>query len=134
MPWPAGPTPDGPPRAPTPLQLLPIHGHFANFVVAMDMRLAGSGWAGKVGLAQRLRSSAELRVVVVVLPLAMHGKPGMKAEVLAEPPWLGRYLDTVVIVERVVDSANGTFGVRLDLPNPKGEISAGVKCRVLFPP
>lgn len=66
----------------------------------------------------------------------MHGKlkPGMSAEVAAEPPLSGRYQATVTIVDRVVDSASGTFGVRLDLPNPKGEIPAGVKCRVNFRP
>ena len=83
----------------------------------------------------RLAQTNPLRVEVV-LPLAMHGKlkPGMKAEVAAEPPLSGRYQATVAIVDRVVDSASGTFGVRLDLPNPKGEIPAGVKCRVTFTP
>jgi RND family efflux transporter MFP subunit len=73
--------------------------------------------------------------VEVVLPLAMHGKlrPGMKASVLAEPPLSGRYQATVSVVDRVVDSASGTFGVRLELPNPKGEVPAGIKCRVTFP-
>ena len=83
----------------------------------------------------RLAQTNPLRVEVV-LPLAMHGKlkPGMKADVAAEPPLSGRYQATVAIVDRVVDSASGTFGVRLDLPNPKGEIPAGVKCRVTFTP
>jgi hypothetical protein len=35
-------------------------------------------------------------------------------------------------VDRVVDSASGTFGVRLELPNANGEIPAGVKCQVKF--
>jgi RND family efflux transporter MFP subunit len=83
----------------------------------------------------RLAQTHPLRVEVV-LPLAMHGKlrPGMKANVQAEPPLSGRYLATVAIVDRVVDSASGTFGVRMDLPNPKGDIPAGVKCRVQFAP
>jgi hypothetical protein len=38
----------------------------------------------------------------------------------------------VAIVDRVVDSASGTFGVRLDLANPKGDIPAGIKCRARF--
>ena len=41
----------------TPLQSLPIQIHFAPFVVAMDMRLAGSGSAGKMGFAERLRAA-----------------------------------------------------------------------------
>jgi len=28
----------------------------------------------------------------------------------------------------VVDSASGTFTVRLELPNPKGDLPVGVKC------
>ena len=42
-------------------------------------------------------------------------------------------LDTVVnIIDRVVDAASGTFGVRLELPNRKRDIPAGVRCRVQF--
>jgi multidrug efflux pump subunit AcrA (membrane-fusion protein) len=52
--------------------------------------------------------------------------------VVAEPPLKGTFKATVRIVDKVVDSASGTFGVRLDLPNPKGDIPAGVKCRVTF--
>ena len=36
------------------------------------------------------------------------------------------------IVDKVVDSASGTFGVRLELPNPAGNMPAGVKCKVRF--
>ena len=81
----------------------------------------------------RLAQTSPLRVEVV-LPLTMHGqlRPGMKAEVQAEPPLSGRYQATVSVVDRVVDSASGTFGVRLELPNPRGEVPAGVKCRVRF--
>ncbi|MEP7300074.1 MAG: efflux RND transporter periplasmic adaptor subunit [Caldimonas sp.] len=82
----------------------------------------------------RLAQTNPLRVEVV-LPVALYGqlKAGQKANVEAEPPLTGRYTATVAIVDRVVDSASGTFGVRLELANPKGEIPAGVKCRVTFP-
>jgi RND family efflux transporter MFP subunit len=81
----------------------------------------------------RMAQTHPLRVEVV-LPVAMYGKVkhGVRANVDAEPPLTGRYQANVIIVDRVVDSASGTFGVRLDLPNPKGEIPAGVKCRVSF--
>lgn len=39
------------------------------------------------------------------------------------PPALG---------DKVVNSASGTFGVRLELPNPNGSILTGVKCSVNF--
>jgi RND family efflux transporter MFP subunit len=81
----------------------------------------------------RMAQTHPLRVEVI-LPVAMYGKvkQGARATVDAEPPLAGRYPASVSIVDKVVDSASGTFGVRLDLPNPKGEIPAGVKCRVNF--
>ena len=81
----------------------------------------------------RMAQTHPLRVEVI-LPVSMYGKVkhGVRATVDAEPPLTGRYQANVIIVDRVVDSASGTFGVRLDLPNPKGEIPAGVKCRVSF--
>lgn len=72
--------------------------------------------------------------VEVVLPVSLYGsiKAGAHAEVIAEAPTKGSYKASVKIVDKVVDSASGTFGVRLDLPNPAGNIPAGVKCRVRF--
>ena len=72
--------------------------------------------------------------VEVVLPVALYHsiKQGAPAEVEAEAPTKGRYKANVQIVDKVVDSASGTFGVRLELPNPGGNILAGVKCRVRF--
>ena len=72
--------------------------------------------------------------VEVVLPVASYGgiKVGMKGSVVPEKPLQGSYSARVKVVDRVVDAASGTFGVRLELPNPKGVIPAGVKCRVSF--
>ena len=44
----------------------------------------------------------------------------------------GEYAARVKVVDRVVDAASGTFGVRLELPNPQGAVPAGVKCKVRF--
>lgn len=44
----------------------------------------------------------------------------------------GRYEASVKVVDRVIDAASGTFGVRLQLPNPGYRVPAGVKCRVRF--
>jgi multidrug efflux pump subunit AcrA (membrane-fusion protein) len=49
-----------------------------------------------------------------------------------EEPVGGEYPATVTVVDRVVDAASGTFGVRLELPNPDRALSAGLKCRVRF--
>lgn len=81
----------------------------------------------------RLAQTNPLRVEVV-LPVALYGqlKRGQLSTVETEAPLSARYQATVAIVDRVVDSASGTFGVRLELPNPKGDIPAGVKCRINF--
>lgn len=78
----------------------------------------------------RLAQTHPLRVEVV-LPVALYGqvKVGTRAQVDTEAPLAGRYQALVTVVDRVVDSASGTFGVRLELPNPRGDIPAGVKCR-----
>ena len=72
--------------------------------------------------------------VEVILPVSQFDqiKPGAKAKVFPEQPIGGEYRATVKIVDRVVDAASGTFGVRLTLPNREGRIPAGVKCRVRF--
>jgi hypothetical protein len=58
--------------------------------------------------------------VDVILPVSMCGKTilGVRANLDAEPPLASRYQANVSIY-KVVDSASGTFGVRLDLPNLK---------------
>lgn len=38
----------------------------------------------------------------------------------------------VVVVDRIIDAASGTFGVRLELKNPDLKLPVGVKCQVLF--
>lgn len=68
--------------------------------------------------------------VDVVLPVARYGavSVGAVVEIKPEPPFKGSYKATVRVVDKVVDSASGTFRVRMELPNPKGDIPAGVKC------
>lgn len=73
--------------------------------------------------------------VEVVLPVKMLGtvKEGMRAKVKPESPVNGSYMATVTVVDRVVDAASGTFGVRLKLPNPDFKLPPGLKCKVIFP-
>jgi RND family efflux transporter MFP subunit len=59
-------------------------------------------------------------------------KKGMLAEVRPEEPVGGMYKAKVKIVDQVIDAASGTFGVRLELPNPKYRLPAGLKCKVTF--
>ncbi|MFN0040819.1 MAG: efflux RND transporter periplasmic adaptor subunit [Burkholderiales bacterium] len=72
--------------------------------------------------------------VEVILPVALYGKIklGAQATVIPEQPVSGRYAATVKVVDRVIDAASGTFGVRLELPNRQREIPAGARCKVQF--
>lgn len=72
--------------------------------------------------------------VEVFAPLALLGKVsvGMEAEVIPEAVSDGVYRARVTVVDRVVDAASGTFGVRLELPNPDYRLPAGLKCKVRF--
>ena len=72
--------------------------------------------------------------VEVILPASMYGKVrrGQPAIVLPEPPIGGSYKTEISVVDRVVDAASGTIGVRLELRNRNGRIPAGVRCRVQF--
>ena len=74
-----------------------------------------------------------LRVEVFV-PTAYYGQiqAGSKAEVHPEPPINGSFAATVTVVDRVMDAASGTFGVRLRLPNPDLALPAGIRCTVRF--
>jgi RND family efflux transporter MFP subunit len=72
--------------------------------------------------------------VEVIMPVSTLGsvKVGMFAEVRPEAPVGGVYKAKVTIVDKVVDAASGTFGVRLELPNPDYKLPPGLKCKVLF--
>ena len=68
--------------------------------------------------------------VDIVLPVAHYGrvKAGGQVTVQPEAPFTGVYRATVKAVDKVVDSASGTFRVRLELPNPRGQLPVGVRC------
>jgi len=72
--------------------------------------------------------------VEVILPVSLYGqvKPKQRATVIPEQPVGGRYETVVRIVDKVVDAASGTFGVRLELPNKNFALPAGVRCKVQF--
>jgi RND family efflux transporter MFP subunit len=72
--------------------------------------------------------------VEVILPVSRYGsiKQGQQAMVMPETPIGGKLKTTVSIVDRVIDAGSGTFGVRMILPNPKGEIPAGIRCKANF--
>jgi RND family efflux transporter MFP subunit len=72
--------------------------------------------------------------VEVVIPVSHLGfiNVGMTGIVKPEDPFTETFEATVVVVDKVVDAASGTFGVRLEMPNPEYAITPGLKCRVFF--
>jgi RND family efflux transporter MFP subunit len=94
-----------------------------------DLAESGTGRKPILKLAQ-----VEPLRVEVVLPLPAWGKlpVGTKGNVMPEGLG-GRYPAVVTVSDSVFDSASGTFGVRLELTNPKGMLPAGIRCKVEFP-
>ncbi len=73
-------------------------------------------------------------LVEVIVPAQIFGKitPGMIATIVPELPEYGEHTATVTIVDRVIDSASNTFGVRLELPNSEQQLPSGLRCLVRF--
>jgi len=69
--------------------------------------------------------------VEVILPTQLIGKvsPGDLFEVIPESPHDEPLTAEVDLVDRVVDGASGTFGVRLQLPNPQHLLPGGLRCQ-----
>jgi multidrug efflux pump subunit AcrA (membrane-fusion protein) len=72
---------------------------------------------------------AEARQIVDILYGKIHR--GDLANVTPETPGTS-FSARVSVVDRVIDAASGTFGVRLELPSPNNAIPAGAKCKVRF--
>ncbi|TMA25589.1 MAG: efflux RND transporter periplasmic adaptor subunit [Deltaproteobacteria bacterium] len=72
--------------------------------------------------------------VEAMLPAAEFGQVavGMRAAVTPEVPGDQVHTAQVVMVDRVVDPASGTFSVRLELPNPEHTIPSGLHCQARF--
>ena len=72
--------------------------------------------------------------VEAIAPVDRFGaiEQGMASTVYPEQPIGGQFTATVSLVERIIDASSGTFGVRLVLPNPDGELPAGLRCKVGF--
>lgn len=60
-------------------------------------------------------------------------RAGMAATVEPGLPIGGAYEARVTVVDQVFDAASGTFGVRLEMPNPDASLPGGQRCTVSFP-
>ena len=117
-------------RATASLNLHSIHSPITGVVVE---RLLSPGESARQTPILKLAQINPLRVEVFA-PLSWLGKlkTGMKAEVRPEGSGQTTYSAKVTIVNRVVDSASGTFGVRLEMPNPNNLLPSGLACTVDF--
>lgn len=72
--------------------------------------------------------------VEVVAPAGLFGslRAGMPGRVSLAPFFPGVYQARIVVVDKVIDAASGTLGVRLQLPNPGNRIPSGLRCSVVF--
>lgn len=72
--------------------------------------------------------------VEAFLPVVLYPEvvEGMAAVVEPQAPFSGRFAADVLTVDRVFDTASGTFGVRLGLANRDEQLPAGLRCRVTF--
>jgi RND family efflux transporter MFP subunit len=115
------------------LALRTIRSPFSGVVVEVLRR---PGEFGAITFKDPILKLAEINPLHVeaILPVSLYGqiKVGQRATVVPEAPVGGRYQTVVSIVDRVIDAGSGTFGVRLELPNRKRAIPAGVRCRVEF--
>ncbi|MBE7182852.1 MAG: efflux RND transporter periplasmic adaptor subunit [Methylobacterium mesophilicum] len=68
------------------------------------------------------------------MPVSLWGKieAGALGRVAVEQPTGTVREASVSVVDRVFDAASGTFGIRLELPNPDNAIPAGQRCRLSF--
>lgn len=57
-------------------------------------------------------------------------KLGDTVTIIPEDPVGGEYNAVVKVVDRVFDAASGTFGMRLELPNPGNALPAGLRCTI----
>lgn len=72
--------------------------------------------------------------IEAILPIEFFGKvkPGMQASIHIEAFPDKSQTAKVVVVDPIGNAAAGTFGVRLELPNPNNKIPAGLKCQAKF--
>ena len=98
-------------------------------------RLLSPGELARQTPVMKLAQINPLRVEVFA-PISLLGKlkTGMRADVRPEGKGQPVYQAKIVVVNKVVDSASGTFGIRLEMPNPNNAISAGLACTVEFQP
>ena len=117
------------------LRLKEIRSPFNGVVVE---RLMHPGEVAEAGVGRKpvlKLAEIDMLYVEVLLPADAYGKVkiGASIDVLPNAPVGGQYRATVRVVDRVLDSASETFGVRLELPNTSRKLPGGIRCKARFP-
>ncbi len=60
-------------------------------------------------------------------------KLGSSAVVVPEKPFTREIAARIRTVDRVIDSAAGTFGVIAEIPNPGRDLPGGIRCKLRLP-
>jgi RND family efflux transporter MFP subunit len=72
--------------------------------------------------------------VETYLPVSTYGQVSVGTHGIVYPnaPIGGQYSSAVIVVDHVFDPSSGTYGVRLELPNPDRKLPGGLRCKVGF--
>jgi RND family efflux transporter MFP subunit len=102
--------------------------------VVAERNLLGGEYAYEQAPIMTIAQIDPLNVEVFV-PIALYGSIGlgMEAIVSGEQPVGGKYIAKVEIIDPLIDSRSGTFGIRLLLPNPGNKVPAGLRCKIELP-
>ena len=104
--------------------------------VVVDRMLNAGELADNRDLRKPILKLAEIATlhVEVLMPIEAFSKLliGQSVDVLPEAAVGGRYTAKVKVIDRVLDAASGTFGVRLEMANPGLKLPAGIKCKASF--
>jgi multidrug efflux pump subunit AcrA (membrane-fusion protein) len=88
-----------------------------------------------VKIAQIDPLRVEVHLPIDAFPMIKEGMTaeGMTAEIRPTQPAGTVHTATVSVIDKVLDAASDTFGVRLILANPNHDLPAGVNCTATFP-
>ena len=102
--------------------------------IVTEKALSGGEYVGEASHVVTIAAVDPLYVETFA-PVSLYGhiQEGETATIQTEAPLEGTHQATVLVVDKVFDAASSTFGIRLSLANPHGDIPAGLKCKVSFP-
>ena len=105
----------------------PIDGYVIKLIMAPGENAFEQAKIMKIAQIDPLRVEVHLPIAAFTMI-----KVGMNAEIRPSQPAGTVHTATVSVIDKVLDAASDTFGVRLILANPKHDMPAGVNCTATF--